>query len=99
MNPSSPTNPKETAPDDATWTRRFTASEPRLSEMAALYRSLGLEVTMGEATLEPGQECLACLPDPSVRTIYTRPAPRRRRLRGRPVSAGQACQIGPAQPL
>ena len=63
-------------PDDAEhagWTRRFTASEPRLSEMADLYRSLGLEVRLGEATPEPGQDCLACGDDPSVRTIYTRP--------------------------
>ncbi|MDP3047144.1 MAG: hypothetical protein Q8O07_06670, partial [Chloroflexota bacterium] len=72
MDSSSPASPQTTSADDAGWTRRFTASEPRLSEMAALYRSLGLEVRLGEATPEPGQECLACVLDPSARTIYTR---------------------------
>ena len=82
MNSSSPASPQSAAADDAGWTRRFTASEPRLSEMATLYCSLGLDVRLGEATPEPGQECLACDLDSSVKTIYTRPLPHHGRKRG-----------------
>jgi hypothetical protein len=81
-----PHDPQSAAVGEAGWTRRFTAPEPRLSEMAALYRSLGLDVQLGEATPEPGQECLACTVDPSVRTIYTRPLTRRGRKPPRPRS-------------
>jgi hypothetical protein len=84
MDSSSPTNPQSDAAMDAGWTRRFTASEPRLSEMTALYRSLGLDVQVGEATPEPGQDCAACLLDPTIRTIYTRPLPRQQRKGSRP---------------
>jgi hypothetical protein len=87
MDSPSHANPQAAAADDAGWTRRFTASEPRLSEMAALYRSLGFDVQLGEATPEPGQDCLVCALDPSFRTIYTRPlsheAPQKARKRGR----------------
>lgn len=82
MEPSLSANPRSTATDDSGWTRRFTASEPRLSEMVELYGSIGLDVRLGEATPEPGQECLACVLDPSVRTIYTRPLPHQGRKRG-----------------
>ncbi len=58
-------------PEDG-WVRQFTATEPRLSEMVELYQSLGLEVRLGPATPEPGQDCTACLVDNRVKTIYTR---------------------------
>ncbi len=77
-------DPQPPTAGGAGWTRRFTASEPRLSEMVALYCSLGLEVRLGEATPEPGQDCLACGPDPSVKTIYTRPRPSRHPQHVRP---------------
>ncbi len=58
------------------WTRRFTAEEPRLSEMKELYESLGLEVLVTSATPEEAQECGACLDTPEFedryKTIYTR---------------------------
>ena len=58
------------------WTRRFTADEPRLSEMKELYESLGLEVLVTFATPEEGQECAGCFDIPEFedryRTIYTR---------------------------
>ena len=60
----------------AGWTRRFTAEEPRLSEMKDLYESLGLEVLATSATPEEGQECADCLDIPGFegryKTIYTR---------------------------
>ncbi len=68
------------------WTRRFTASEPRLSEMVALYESLGLEVRLGDATPDPGQDCLVCGPNSTVKTIYTRPLPHRRTGHGKGLS-------------
>ena len=58
------------------WTRRFTAEEPRLSEMKELYESLGLEVLVTSATPEEGQECADCFDTPGFedryKTIYTR---------------------------
>jgi hypothetical protein len=84
MDSRTPDNPQPQTADGAGWMRRFTASEPRLSEMAALYRSLGLDVRLGAATPERGADCLACALDPSVRTIYTRPRPQRARKPARP---------------
>lgn len=61
------------------WVRRFTAEEPRLSEMWALYESLGLEVKVEPATPEEGLECSACFEIESFqaryKTIYTRGDP------------------------
>ena len=58
------------------WIRRFTAEEPRLSEMKELYESLGLEVLLTSATPEDAQECSACVDIPEFeeryKTIYTR---------------------------
>jgi len=58
------------------WTRRFTAEEPRLSEMKELYESLGLEVLVISATPEETQECASCFDIPEFedryKTIYTR---------------------------
>ena len=41
------------------YTRRTTASEPRLSEIVAEYRRIGFEVELIEHRLEPGQ-CGVC---------------------------------------
>ena len=58
------------------WIRRFTAEEPRLSEMKEFYESLGLEVLVTSATPEEAQECAACFDIPEFgdryKTIYTR---------------------------
>jgi hypothetical protein len=58
------------------WIRRFTAEEPRLSEMKELYESLGLEVLVTSATPEEAQECADCFGTPKFgdryKTIYTR---------------------------
>jgi hypothetical protein len=61
---------------EAGWIRRFTAEEPRLSEMKAVYESMGLEVLLGEAVPEDDQECRGCFDQPGFsdhyKTIYTR---------------------------
>ncbi len=46
------------------WVRRFTADEPRLTEMRDFYESLGLEVIVTSATLEEAQECGVCFQAP-----------------------------------
>jgi hypothetical protein len=69
----------------AGWERRFIACEPRLSEMAEMYQSIGFEVLLEQL---PGKEemeqeggcseqgCTACLDaDPErYRIIFTRAA-------------------------
>ncbi len=58
------------------WIRRFTAEEPRLSEMKELYESLGLEVLVTSVTLEGALECSGCFDisefEDRYKTIYTR---------------------------
>lgn len=59
------------------WTRRNTATEPRLSETAGLYRELGMEVLLVpalELTNESGcAECIEADADPSrYKVIFTR---------------------------
>ena len=58
------------------WIRRFTAEEPRLSEMKDFYESLGMEVLVTSATPEEAQECAGCFDKPEFedryQTIYTR---------------------------
>jgi hypothetical protein len=59
------------------WLRRFTAQEPRLSEMREFYESLGMEVLVEDGgVLDEDQECSSCLDLPgfsdSYKTIYTR---------------------------
>lgn len=58
------------------WVRRFTADEPRLSEMKQFYESMGLEVLMETGTPEESQECRSCFDlegfDERHKTIYTR---------------------------
>jgi len=58
------------------WIRRFTAEEPRLSEMKEFYASLGFEVLVTSATPEEARECTSCFDIPEFgdryKTIYTR---------------------------
>lgn len=61
------------------WQRRSVASEPRLGEAVAAYRSLGYEVLLVPALQEgvgDGGACTACLEaqqDPhGIQVIYTR---------------------------
>lgn len=61
---------------DEGWVRRFTADEPRLSEMKQFYESMGLEVLLEAATPEESQECRSCFDvegfGERYKTIYTR---------------------------
>lgn len=58
------------------WIRRFTAEEPRLSEMKQFYESLGLEVLIESGMPDEGQECVGCFDvegfEDRYKTIYTR---------------------------
>lgn len=58
------------------WVRRFTAEEPRLSEMKQFYESLGLEVLVEAGMPEEDQECRSCFDlegfQERYKTIYTR---------------------------
>jgi hypothetical protein len=57
------------------WTRKFTASEPKLSEYVRMYQELGFEVHLEVVSpQELGQECSSCLMAEcdKYRTIYTR---------------------------
>jgi hypothetical protein len=56
------------------WQRQATYDEPRLSEMADLYREIGLEVHLEPFHPEDESGCAGCLtaaPD-LYKTIYTR---------------------------
>lgn len=57
------------------WTRRFSASEPRLSESIEMYESLGFEVRLEPFHAEDNEECHECLEgfENTIRVIYTRP--------------------------
>jgi len=64
------------------WTRRFVANEPRLSEAAELYRSMGHEVHLEplppvdcDSADEESEECRACFRgfEDQYKIIYTRP--------------------------
>jgi hypothetical protein len=64
------------------WVRQFVASEPRLSEMVATYRSIGFEVrleqvlTGKDAKEDECKECRICFegePKEKYMVIYTRP--------------------------
>ncbi|MDO8692150.1 MAG: hypothetical protein Q7R39_19435 [Dehalococcoidia bacterium] len=68
--------PREEALAKEGWSKKFTASEPRLSEFVSLYEEMGLEVLVeGVIAEELGQECNACFMEACdlYRTIYTRP--------------------------
>lgn len=59
------------------WTKRFTASEPRLSEAVRTYRELGFEVHLEPVASEdlPAAACAECYLVRSRRVfvVYTRP--------------------------
>ena len=59
------------------WQRQATYDEPRLSEMADMYKEIGLEVHLEpfDPDKEPGcTGCMAATPD-LYKTIYTRKKP------------------------
>jgi hypothetical protein len=61
------------------WQRQATYDEPRLSEMADMYKDIGLEVHLEpfHADEEPGcTACMASTPE-LYKTIYTRKKPQR----------------------
>jgi hypothetical protein len=61
------------------WQRQATYDEPRLSEMADMYKAIGLEVHLEpfHADEEPGcTACMASTPE-LYKTIYTRKKPQR----------------------
>ena len=57
------------------WTRRSTHEEPRLSEMAEMYREIGLEVLLEPFNPDEEPGCTDCmrLSAEKYKTIYTRP--------------------------
>jgi len=59
------------------WERQATYDEPRLTEMAEVYREIGLEVHLEpfDPAEEPGcTRCMASMPQ-EYKTIYTRKKP------------------------
>ena len=59
------------------WKRQATYDEPRLAEMVATYREIGLEVHLEsfDPDEEPGcTDCMAATPE-KYKTIYTRKRP------------------------
>lgn len=59
------------------WMKQATYDEPRLSEMVAAYRQIGLEVHL--ETFDPDEKpgctrCMALMPE-KYKTIYTRKKP------------------------
>ena len=59
------------------WEKRFTTSEPRLSEAVELYESMGFEVLVLPAAPEDMNEaaCDVCVDPNTLKTIYTRSRP------------------------
>lgn len=61
---------------DEGWVRRFTAEEPRVSEMKQVYESMGLEVLIVEGFPEESQQCTSCFDVEEFahryKTIYTK---------------------------
>lgn len=56
------------------WQRQATYDEPRLSEMAAMYEEIGMEVHLEPFHPDEERGCTACMaqkPD-QYKTIYTR---------------------------
>lgn len=58
------------------WEMRFTAEEPRLSEMKEFYESLGLEVLVETGVPDDGRKCRGCFDleglQDRYKTMYTR---------------------------
>ena len=52
------------------WVRRFTADEPRLSEMKEFYESLGLKVRVEAGIPDESQECRSCFDVEGSETLY-----------------------------
>jgi hypothetical protein len=63
---------------EAGWIRRFIAEEPRLTEMKAMYESMGLEVRIESGAPGDTEECRTCFNvegfERRYKTIYTRSA-------------------------
>ena len=62
-------------PERAGWEARYVGSEPRLSEVAGLYRELGFEVRIEPYVLPPDcGECKTCLESAGegMRVVYVR---------------------------
>ena len=64
----------EPAIDSEGWQRQSTYDEPRLSEMAEMYREIGLEVHIEPFHPEDEKGCVSCLTTvlDIYNTIYTR---------------------------
>lgn len=60
------------------WKKRSTHDEPRLSEMVAAYKELGLEVRVEAFDPDETKDCTECMVALNNRTgtIYTREKPR-----------------------
>jgi hypothetical protein len=59
------------------WTRCATYDEPRLSEMADMYRDIGIEVLLEPFHADEAprcSDCMASMPE-KYKTIYTRKKP------------------------
>jgi hypothetical protein len=59
---------------DGGWEKRATYDDPRLSEMAAMYAEIGLEVHLEPFNAENEKACTGCMqmfPE-QFKTIYTR---------------------------
>jgi len=56
------------------WTKRFTTTEPRLSEAVAQYEEIGFEVLL-ESVDTSSEACTSCITafTDRYKTIYTRP--------------------------
>lgn len=61
--------------EEAGWTFRFVADEPRLGEAVESYESLGMEVLLDPVRAD-SDECAACLKNcfDRCKAIYTRPS-------------------------
>ena len=61
---------------EAGWERRFTAEEPRLSEMTESYEDLGFEVRQEHGMIGNDDDCTNCFDAPGFeeryKTVYTR---------------------------
>jgi hypothetical protein len=58
------------------WIRRFSAEEPRLSEMKEAYEVLGMQVLVEPGMLGEDEECRSCFDaegfEDRYKTLYTR---------------------------
>ena len=61
---------------DDGWRFRFTAEEPRVSEMKEFYEDLGLETLVRSGVVDDGADCQCCFKAEGghdrVKTVYTR---------------------------